>query len=65
METVVESICCREIEAVSQTMEIEGVHSCIIDHTGFRSVCLDEWVLRIAYYAYRQQFGEIQQDGNQ
>ncbi|KAK5887841.1 hypothetical protein CesoFtcFv8_016402 [Champsocephalus esox] len=56
MDTVAESVCCREIPAVTRTMEEDGVHSCIIDHPGFRSGCLDIWVLRIAYYGYRQHY---------
>ncbi|KAF3833248.1 hypothetical protein F7725_026913 [Dissostichus mawsoni] len=43
MDTVAESVCCREIPAVTRTMEEDGVHSCIIDHPGFRSGCLDIW----------------------
>ncbi|KAI9529000.1 hypothetical protein NQZ68_015767 [Dissostichus eleginoides] len=47
------------------TMEEDGVHSCIIDHPGFRSGCLDIWVLRIAYHGYRQHYGHLQQEGNE
>ncbi|KAK5901860.1 hypothetical protein CesoFtcFv8_007175 [Champsocephalus esox] len=65
MDTVAESVCCREIPAVTRTMEEDGVHSCIIDHPGFRSGCLNIWVLRIAYYGYRQHYGHLQQEGNE
>ena len=30
---------------------------CITEHPGFRSVCLDRYVLETAYYQYRQQYG--------
>ncbi|XP_061918108.1 P2X purinoceptor 7-like [Entelurus aequoreus] len=65
METVAECVCCSEIEAVTRTMEEEGVKTCIIDHHGFPSVCLDEWVLQTAYYAYKQQYGVLQQQQNE
>ena len=31
--------------------------SCIIDHEGLHSVCLDVWVLQTAYFNYRQHYG--------
>ncbi|CAH3128123.1 unnamed protein product, partial [Pocillopora meandrina] len=31
--------------------------SCITEHPGFQSICLDFWVLETANYAYRQQQG--------
>ena len=64
METATESRCCREIERVVATMEAEDVHSCITDHPGSRSDCLDVLVLRIAYLAYKEQYDGMQQDGN-
>lgn len=30
---------------------------CITEHPGFVSVCLDPWVLEMAYYGYRRQYG--------
>ena len=63
METVTESRCCQEIEQMAATMEA-GVHSCITDHSGSRSDCLDVLVLRITYLAYKEQYGDVQQDGN-
>lgn len=66
METVPECVCCKELERVATLMEEEDVQTCITDHPGFQSVCLDPWVLRTAYYAYRQQHGELQgQDARQ
>ncbi|XP_061908112.1 P2X purinoceptor 7-like [Entelurus aequoreus] len=65
METVAECVCCRELDAVARTMEEKRVETCIIDHPGFPSVCLDEWVLQTAYYAYQQQYGVLQQQQNE
>ena len=62
METVEESVCRREIPAVSRAIAEESVHTCIVDHPGFRSGCLNAWILRIAYCAYRQHYMNMQQD---
>ena len=63
METAAESRCCREIEQVAAAMEA-GVHSCTTDYPGFQSGCPDVWVLPIACLAYKDQYGDMQQDGN-
>ena len=39
--------------------------SCITEHPGFQSICLDFWVLETAYYAYRQQQGTDNHTGNE
>ena len=31
--------------------------TCITNHPGFKSVCLDVWVLQAAYFQYRQEHG--------
>ena len=41
-----------------------GVHSYITDHCGSQSHCLDVMVLQIAYLTYKEQCGDMQQDGN-
>ena len=33
--------------------------SCITEHPGFQSTCLDVWMLETAYYALRQQRGTV------
>ena len=38
--------------------ESENDISCITDHEGFESVCLNVWVLQTAYFNYRQRYGE-------
>ena len=57
MLLVPESVCCHEIVQIWQKIEeqMEVQMSCITEHPGFKSTCLDVWVLKTAYYAYRQQ----------
>ena len=40
-----------------------GEVACITEHRSFDSVCLDEFVLEMAYLGYRQMYGQMQ--GNQ
>ena len=58
MTTSHENICCSEVDRVVEKKE-EGSSavSCIIDHEGFHSVCLDVWVLQTTYFNYRQHYG--------
>lgn len=70
MSTVAESICCREIKAMLEAVQAEGSAEgsaeCIASHPGFQAVCLDEWVLKVAYSAYKQHQGNTHpQDNNQ
>ena len=45
--TSLESICCCVLDEVAEKMQDGGSKvSCIINHEGFHSVCLDVWVLR-------------------
>jgi hypothetical protein len=60
MASNIENICCQEIAQVKD--EISGTDHdpsllCITHHPGFSPVCLDIYVLRTAYYQYRQQYG--------
>jgi len=60
MPTAHESVCCAEISQVWQKVEDQRPEiqmSCITEHPGFQSNCLDVWVLETAYYAFRQQYG--------
>ena len=58
MTTSHENICCSEVDRVVEKKE-EGSSavSCIIDHKGFHSVCLDVRVLQTTYFNYRQHYG--------
>ena len=58
MSTPRECICCKEIvEVVNKLSEVETDMTCITQHPGFASVCLDVWVLQTAYFQYRQHYG--------
>ena len=39
--------------------------SCITEHPGFQSTCLDVWVLATTYYTFRQQHGADSQRGHE
>lgn len=55
-----ECLCCHEIQAVMNTMtdvpEGENVPSCITQHPGFAAVCTNKYVLKTAWFQYRQQY---------
>ena len=58
MTTSHENICCSEVDrVVAKKKEGSGAVSCIIDHEGFHSVCLDVWVQQTAYFNYWQHYG--------
>ena len=57
MPTGKECICCCEIAWVVDKLEGTGA-PCITGHEGFNAVCLNTWVLQIAYYQYKQQYGK-------
>ena len=67
--TIEECQCCQEKDVMVAKMEefneYEGDSeniTCVIDHPGFQSNCLDVWVLQTAYHHYskrdRQQAGD-------
>ena len=69
MATATECRCCRNIPQVTAILDeyIEESNtdvSCITEHPGFASACLDRYVLQIAYLQYRQQYGENDIDEN-
>ena len=62
--------CCHECEKTKSKIDegnnqVDQQFVCITSHPGFRSVCLDPWVLETAYYAYRQDWGRIQKPQHQ
>ena len=64
MDREQECICCREIqEVLNKNYEVfekekpETAYSCITDKPGFRAVCLGRWVLQVAWFQYKQQYG--------
>ncbi|KAJ4944140.1 hypothetical protein JOQ06_024078 [Pogonophryne albipinna] len=58
LETVQECVCCRELAKVQA---LNGNHegSCITQHPGFEAVCLNEYVLDVAYSYYKQNHGHL------
>jgi hypothetical protein len=44
-------------------MTSEGLQG-ITNHPGFQTVCLDPYVLQVAYYQYLQQYEERPEQGN-
>jgi hypothetical protein len=64
MPTARECICCQEIHQVVAVANEENLQ-CITDHPGFHPVCLDVHVLQVAYYQYRQQYGERPEQANE
>ena len=63
MRTSQECICCCEVESVVLKKEESASEvSCITDHEGFESVCLDVWVLQTAYYSYRYHYGNSEEN---
>ena len=65
MPTPEESVCCNEIEAISNKIvsftperDDESVSmDCITQHEGFDAVCLNPWVLQTGFFSYRQRYG--------
>ena len=61
MERAEACICCQEITAVKNKI-IEAVTSgecqeepnCVTQHPGFHPVCINRWMLQIAWYQYKQ-----------
>ena len=56
-------ICCQKIEAVQNKLikavtsgECEEQPQCITQHPGFQAVCINRWVLQVAWYQYKQQY---------
>uniref|UniRef100_A0A8C5D3V0 P2X purinoreceptor 7 intracellular domain-containing protein n=1 Tax=Gadus morhua TaxID=8049 RepID=A0A8C5D3V0_GADMO len=63
METVVESLCCREVSAFWSLVEELNPRpadvTCLTQHPGFEACCLNPFVLKIAYTHFRQDHGPL------
>ena len=58
MPTSIECVCCREMdEVVHKIKENDTEVDCITSYEGFQAVCLNQWVLQAAYFAYRECYG--------
>jgi len=53
-------VCCCEVPAIQSRMKnIHPQLKCITDHPGFSAVCLNDWVLQVAFYQHKQSVGEL------
>nr|CAB3264614.1 P2X purinoceptor 7-like [Phallusia mammillata] len=53
-------VCCQEVQSVKiRTQEFKPETKCITDHPGFQAVCLNHWVLQVAYYQHLQDLGQL------
>ena len=62
MSTVKESICCKEIENIMLLLNgeeetAEARPQCIIQHAGFRDICLSIHILTVALYSHHHRYG--------
>uniref|UniRef100_A0A8C5CZA4 RecF/RecN/SMC N-terminal domain-containing protein n=1 Tax=Gadus morhua TaxID=8049 RepID=A0A8C5CZA4_GADMO len=64
MESVVESLCCREVSAFWSLVEKLSPRpadvTCLTQHPGFDACCLNPFVLKIAYTHFKQDHGPLQ-----
>lgn len=53
-----ERVCCHEYDQIiNKLAENDSEVSCITQHEGFVTVCLNRWVLQAGYFQYRQRYG--------
>ena len=63
MDREEESVCCQEISACvainQESAEFKEIATpeCVTDNPVFQNLCLDFWVLKLAWSQYRQQYG--------
>ena len=70
MDRAEECVCCHEIpQVVNKNMEVFETDKlvtkpdCITDNPGFEAVCLNHWVLQVAWFHYKQQYGSVATEG--
>ena len=64
MDREEECVCCHEIELVVYKNDKVFLHEkpptpyrCVTDKPGFHTVCLNRWVLQVAWLQYKQEHG--------
>ena len=64
MDREVECLCCQEIpEVLNKNAEVyehekpRAPYPCITTNPAFQAVCLNRWVLQVAWFQYKQQYG--------
>ena len=66
MPTARECVCCKEVEKVVDVIaSTDPIVECVTSHPGFEPVCLNTYVLEVAYFQYRQQYGERPEQANE
>ena len=56
--------CCKEYDRVSDIMsELQDPLPCITHHPGFSGICLNKWVLKVAWLQCKQQYGKTVYEG--
>ncbi|XP_076090326.1 uncharacterized protein LOC143062546 [Mytilus galloprovincialis] len=65
MPSARECVCCCEVSKIDDVKNEHTDTACITDNPGFHPLCLDTHVLKVAYYQYRQQYGEHPYHGNE
>ena len=64
MEDAEDCLCCQEISQMKAKCDAwsnekgQTPISCITQHPGFKSGCLDIWTLEIAYHQYKHEHGK-------
>ena len=63
MDQIEECVCCHEIpEVVNKNIEVfevdkpDAMPTCITNNPAFEAVCLNPWVLQVAWFYYKQQW---------
>ena len=66
MDKEVECLCCKEClrtaEKLNDNINLFGkneVFPCITEHQGFQSICLDPFVLQVAWLSYKQHYENV------
>ena len=70
MDREEECVCCQEIsqvrdknDEVFEYIKPREPYSCVTDNPGFKTGCLDRWVLQIAWLQYKQEYGKSAYEG--
>lgn len=57
MDRTEECKCCKEYDGISDIMNVlQHPLPCITRHPGFSAICLNKWVLKVAWWQYKQQY---------
>ena len=70
MDREEECVCCHKIsqvrdknDEVFEYMKPREPYTCVTDNPGFKTGCLDRWVLQIAWLQYKQEYGGSAYEG--